>query len=208
VASCASCSTGHEGGVKTSVAGGRARLDIAAFQTDYTNLQVQTAIRPGVLDISNAAAATIRGVEVENVTALSRAWQIGGHLAWLDATYDRYIAVGVGGITGDVAGNRLNNAPAFSGSLWLQWNGTVGATHAVSFRADSTWQSTVFFTPFNDAIQRQRPYGLLDANAEYAVRPCCTIGLYARNLTNTDFNREPSVRLPRRSAAVLGTLDR
>jgi hypothetical protein len=35
---------------------------------DYTNLQVHTPIGIGVLDIRNAAAATIRGVEVENTS--------------------------------------------------------------------------------------------------------------------------------------------
>ena len=48
------------GGLKSTFADGRARLNLAAFHTDYTDLQVQTAIRPGILDISNAAAATIR----------------------------------------------------------------------------------------------------------------------------------------------------
>ena len=52
----------YEGGLKTVLGGGRARLNVAAFYTDYTDLQVKTAIRPGVLDISNAAAATIRGM--------------------------------------------------------------------------------------------------------------------------------------------------
>jgi outer membrane receptor protein involved in Fe transport len=46
-----------------------------------------------VLDIRNAAAATIRGVEVENTTRLGRGVQAGGHVSWLDATYEQYIAV-------------------------------------------------------------------------------------------------------------------
>ena len=65
-----------EAGLKTNLAGGRAALDLAAFRTDYTDLQVQTAIRPGVLDISNAAEATISGVELEASGAIVRgsAW--------------------------------------------------------------------------------------------------------------------------------------
>jgi iron complex outermembrane recepter protein len=177
----------YEGGLKTTVAGGRARLNIAGFLTDYTDLQVQTAIRPGVIDISNAAAATIRGLELENTTEISHAVQAGGHFAWLDATYDRYLAVGVGGITGDVRGNRLNNAPQWSGGAWLQWSRQLGGRRALSLRADSTWQSTVFYTPFNDSVQWQRPYGLLDLSADFGPKAGWTIGVYGRNLANQDY---------------------
>jgi iron complex outermembrane recepter protein len=177
----------YDGGVKTTVAGGRARVSVAVFQTDYTNLQVQTSIRPGVIDISNAAVATIQGVEFEGSSELSRAVHVGGHLAWLDAVYDRYTAVGVGGVIGDVAGNRLNNAPQWSGRLWFEWSGNIGRAGAVSVRADSRWQSTVFFTPFNDLIQRQPTYGLVDVSAEFGPSRRWAVGVYARNLTNADF---------------------
>jgi iron complex outermembrane receptor protein len=178
----------YEGGLKTVVAGSRTRLRIAVFQTDYSDLQVQTAILPGVIDISNAAAAMIRGVELEGTSRLTRTIQVGGHLAWLDAAYDRYIAVGVGGVMGDVAGNRLNNAPEWSGRLWLEWTGELGRAGLASLRAESRWQSTVFFTPFNDVIQRQRPYGLLDVSAEFgSARRHWSIAGYVRNLTNVDY---------------------
>ena len=36
--------------------------------------------------------------------------------------------------------------------------------------ADATAQSTVFYTPFNDKIQFQGPYGLLGARVEYRPR--------------------------------------
>jgi iron complex outermembrane receptor protein len=178
----------YEGGLKTDVAGGRGRLNMAAFVTDYTDLQVQTTIRPGVLDISNAAAATIRGIEVEGAIRLARRLHGGGHVAWLDARYDRYIAVGVGGITGDVAGRRLSNAPEWAGGFWLEWNSDVGSAGTWSLRADSRSQSTVYFTPFNDAIQRQRSYGLLDLSADFRARRWgISVGAYVRNLTNEDY---------------------
>lgn len=177
----------YEAGLKTTVAAGRARLNLAGFHTDYTDLQVQTALRPGVIDISNAAAAAIRGVELENTTQITRTVQAGGYLAWLDAVYDRYIAVGVGGVTGDVRGNRLNNAPEWAGRLWVQWSGHIGPAREVSLRADSRWQSTVFFTPFNDAIQRQPSYSILDASAEFAPKRWWAVTLYGRNLLNADY---------------------
>jgi len=176
----------YEGGLKTTTRGGRARMNIAAFHTDYTNLQVQTAIRPGVIDISNAASATIQGVEVEGGSELTRSIRAGGHIAWLRARYDQYTAVGVGGVTGDVAGNQLNNAPDWSGRIWIDWTRRFRES-TLTVRADSRWQSTVYFTPFNDAIQRQTPYGLLDISAELALNQQWTLGVFSRNITNTDF---------------------
>jgi iron complex outermembrane recepter protein len=178
----------YEGGLKTVVANGRVRLNAAVFQTDYTDLQVMSTFRPGVIDISNAAAATIRGFELEGEMQIRRALHGGGHLAWLDATYDRYVAVGAGGLTADVAGHRLSNAPEWSGRLWLEWNGEIGRAGVLSLRADSRWQSTVFFTPFNDDIQRQRPYGLLELSVDLeSPGRGFSVGAYARNLTNEDY---------------------
>ena len=168
--------------------GGRSRLDVSAFVMDYTNLQVQTPVGIGVFDIRNAAAATIRGVEVENTSRLGRGVEAGGHVTWLDATYDQYIAVSNSGVTGDVAGNRLNNAPEWAGRFWIEWIGDIGRSGRLSIAADATAQSTVFYTPFNDDIQRQSPYGLLGARVEYGPRHRrWTVAAYARNLTNTDY---------------------
>jgi len=89
---------------------------------------------------------------------------LGGHLAWLDATYDRYVALG------DIAGSRLNNAPEWSGRL-ARAEPERGPARDVSLRAASRWQSKVLFTPFNDAVQRQSPYGLLELSAELRRRP-------------------------------------
>jgi len=178
----------YEGGVKTTLMKGRARINLAAFHMDYTNLQVQAPIGIGVFDISNAASATIRGLEVEPSSRIGGGLEAGGHLAWLDATYVRYVAVGGGGVTGDVAGNRLNNAPEWSGRLWLEWTGNAGRSTRMTLTADATAQSTVFYTPFNDMIQRMLPYGLLGARAEFGPsHRRWAVNAYARNITNTDY---------------------
>ena len=70
----------YEGGWKGALMGGRSRFGVSAFVMDYTNLQVQTPIGIGVFDIRNAAAATIRGVEVENTSRIGRGIEAGGHV--------------------------------------------------------------------------------------------------------------------------------
>ena len=178
----------YEGGWKGTLAGGRSRLALSAFFVDYSDLQVQTPIGIGVFDIRNAAAATIRGVEVEHAARIGRGFEAGGHVTWLDATYTNYIAVNNSNVAGDVSGNRLNNAPEWAGRVWVEWSGDVGPSRRLSIVADATAQSTVYYTPFNDNIQFQGPYSLLGARVEYGPsNRRWAIAAYARNLTNTDY---------------------
>jgi iron complex outermembrane recepter protein len=177
----------YEAGVKSSPLNERARLNGAVYFTDYTDLQVQTPLSPGVIDIRNAATATIRGVELEaEIQAVPR-WRMGGHAAWIDARYDRYVAVGPGGTSVDAAGRRLFNTPEYSGRTWLEYRRQLGAAGALSLAVDLLLQSTVYFTPLNDPIERQGPYGLANANVTIRPRRRWSIGVFARNLTDTDY---------------------
>jgi iron complex outermembrane receptor protein len=178
----------YEGGWKGALMDGRSRFAVSAFVMDYTNMQVQTPIGIGIFDIRNAAAATIHGVELENTSSLGRGIEAGGHLTWLGATYDQYIAVNNLNVSGDVSGNRLNNAPEWAGRLWIEWTGNIGRSRRLSIAADATAQSTVFYTPFNDSIQQQGPYSLLGARVEYgSSQRRWVVAAYARNLANTDY---------------------
>jgi iron complex outermembrane receptor protein len=147
---------------------------------------VQTSIRPGLLEITNAASATIRGIEFEGASRLGGGWDMGGHVALLAATYDQYLAVNADGSTIDVAGHRLSNAPEWAGRVWLGHSGRIGRLELLS-RVEWLHQSTVFFTPVNDALQQQRPYGLVTANLTVRPSSWWSVGVFGRNLTATDY---------------------
>jgi iron complex outermembrane recepter protein len=155
---------------------------------DYTNLQVQTPIGAGVFDIRNAAEATVSGIELETRAELGDGVQSGAYLTWLDARYDQYIAVNNNNVPGNVAGNRLNNAPELSGRGWIEWSGTVPPSRRLTVAVEASTQSTVFFTPFNDDIQRQPAYALLGAHVEYGPRDRrWSVQLFGKNLLNTAY---------------------
>jgi iron complex outermembrane receptor protein len=177
-----------EAGLKRILPGVRTIFNVAVFHTGYTDLQVSTGIRPGVVEVTNAAAATIRGLEIESTTRIIGDLEAGGHVSWMSANYDRYIAVGTGGVTGDVAGNRLTNAPAWSGRLWLEWQRELGRSTSLSIQADFRRQSTVFFTPFNDTTHRQPPYSLLDLSAEFGpLHRRWSVSVFSRNVANAGY---------------------
>jgi len=177
-----------EGGLKHTMAGGRVRVNTAVFSTDLQDLQVQSFIRPGLLDISNAASANIRGIEIEAAAVPWRGVQLAGHLSGLDATYGPYLALGPGGVTRSAAGNRLNNAPVWSGGGSAVYALAIGRAGTASLRGDVSWQSRVFFTPFNDGIETQNAYGLLQLRAGFEPpHRRWEIAVYARNLGNTEY---------------------
>lgn len=177
----------YEGGVKRTLAGGRARVNAAVFYNDYRDLQVQSFIAPGVQDTRNAASATIAGVELE----AAGAWgglQVVGHMSWLDATYDRYIAIGAGNVTGDAAGHRLNNAPEWSGSSSAVYEFPIHGATTAFVRGDVSWQSRVFFTPFNDAVETQPAYALVHLRIGLQPRSRrWELTAYSRNLLNRHY---------------------
>ena len=178
----------YETGLKTTVAEGRLRLNAAVFYTDYQDLQVQTFGGFGVLNISNAASATIKGVEMEATARPGTGLQLVSSFSWLDAAYDRYIAAAAGGVTQDAAGHRLNNAPEWSGSQAVIYDVAAGDAGTISLRGDVSWQSRVFFSAFNDAIETQAAYWLVHLRAGFApASRRWELALYSRNVGNREY---------------------
>jgi iron complex outermembrane recepter protein len=101
----------YEAGLKRTMADGRLRTNIALFYNNYRDLQVQSFIAPGQVDISNAGSASIKGAEIELSAATRAGLQFVASASWLEATYRRYLARVPGGSTLDAAGKRLSNAP-------------------------------------------------------------------------------------------------
>ena len=203
----------YEGGLKRTMADGRVRVNAAVFYNDYQDLQVQTFVQTGVVHVSNAASATIKGVEVEAAAAVGRGLQLAGHVSWLDATYDRYLAVGPGNVTGDAAGHRLNNAPEWSGSGSAVYELAIGRAGTASLRGDVSWQGRVFFSPFNTAIETQRGVRARPpARRLRAAEPAVGDGRLraqprqpgVHHRRNGDERRLPRVHRPPRRAAPVG----
>ena len=191
----------YEGGLKRTMADGRVYVNTAVFYNDYKDLQVQTFLRPGVVHISNAASATITGLELEATAAVRRGLHLAGQLSWLDATYDHYLATGPGDVTGDAAGHRLSNAPEWSGSVSAVYEFATGRAGTASLRGDVSWQSRAFFTPFNTSIETQPAYGLVHLRAGFEPRSHrWEVAVYARNVGNEAYitgAMAPQRRLPR-----------
>lgn len=85
-------SVSTELGVKSTLLDGRARLNVALYNTDISELQV-TQLIPGTTQarVVNAGESTYRGVEVEAALLITDGWQVQLGYGYLDAAYDKYL---------------------------------------------------------------------------------------------------------------------
>jgi iron complex outermembrane receptor protein len=174
--------------VKRTIAGGRGRVNAAVFYVDYRDLQVQSFVLPGVVDVSNAGRATSQGVEVEGAASVGRGVQLGGMLSWLDATYDRYDAFerGLGRV--DASGKHLRNAPQWSGSGSAIYEVQIARGGRLTVRGDVSWQSRVFFTPLNLTVHSQPAYGLVHLRTAFESRSRhWELALFVRNVGRQEY---------------------
>ena len=80
-----------EAGLKTTLLDGNMELNLAAFNTDYEDLQV--SIFDGVLgfNVGNAGKATTMGIEADGRWALNENLTLSASLAWLDFEFTDFV---------------------------------------------------------------------------------------------------------------------
>jgi iron complex outermembrane receptor protein len=159
----------YEGGAKFDLFDRLLRLNATYFHYDYKDLQVQSFLSPGVIDITNAADAKVDGVEFEGQLRPASWAQLGGNLAYLDARYANYTsALAPGNIPFNASGNRLNLSPKWSYTLWGQLDAKFAGGELFA-RGEYSHRTRQFFTAQNAGLDTQAPYGLINASIGYSL---------------------------------------
>ncbi|WP_165191461.1 TonB-dependent receptor [Caulobacter soli] len=175
----------YEAGLKYETPQRNLRLNLAAFHTDYTDVQVDFSY-PGVLGtlVGNAGAAKIDGAELEFTYIPLRRLHIDGSVSYLDARYTEVDAT----VPSISAGNSLPFVPKWSASLSASYAIDLGDKGTLTPRIDYSYRSHVFFTSSNNAIASQKSYPLLNAAIAYeTVDGVWRATLGGRNLTDERF---------------------
>jgi iron complex outermembrane receptor protein len=182
----------YELGAKSEWLDHRLRINLTTFLYHYSNLQEFLATAPGVAIIANAAAARVKGVELEITAKPIQGLDLTANLSQLNAVYTRYLNAPVpqslGPYAVDATGNRLDNAPPYSAYLAAQYSWSISLGGSLFARTDYTWQDRVFYEPTNYILQSQASYGLLNASFGYlAADAKWHLDLWAKNLTNKEY---------------------
>ena len=178
----------YEAGAKLDLLDRLLRLNATVFRYDYSDLQVQSFLSPGVVDITNASDAKVKGAEFEAQLRPASWLKLGGNLAYLNARYKNYTsALLPGNIPYDASGNRLNLAPKWSYSVFAEADTAIGAGSGF-IRGEYNYRTRQFFTASNSGLDTQPGYGLLNASIGYTF-PGENFELlaFARNLTDREY---------------------
>ena len=132
--------------------GGTVRLNLAAFTSDYTDMQVtyRGPAPAGVAPfLTNAGKASIDGAEAELTWAPTQLWRIEASLGYLDATIDSLDNIPLAVLPpGLLEGNKLPFAPEWQGHVGLAYTAHVGSL-AIQPRVDASYQAQTFFDAAN-----------------------------------------------------------
>ena len=174
----------YEVGLKTDLADYRFRFNVAAFYTDYQDLQitVQRGITPFV---ENAAAAEIKGLEVDLLWRANENLLLSGNFGYIDAKY-KEITDPNALITED---SKFLNTPDFSSSLALDYTIPIGKNkERVVLHIDTNTKSEVHNDVENTALLVQPGLTLLNASISVEGRKeNWKITLGGTNLTNQTY---------------------
>ena len=150
-----------EGGVKSSLAGGKLSASAAVFHIDWDDLQlnVPNPFVPGQFYIANVGSARSRGLEFEVTARPHRAIDI---FATFGMTSARFAAGTMAG-GADVGQNKIPYTPDYTALVGAQINRALTARVSVYGRGELALSGAFEYDDANTA--RQDAYGLLNLRA-------------------------------------------
>jgi len=172
----------YELGAKTDLIDGRMRVNVAAFFSQYKDMQLTlancTAIAgtgfgiPCAMPV-NAGDADVKGIEIETTINPIDGLSIDGSFSYIDFEYKRFGSYTSGTTTVFVGGPTNINAPQFGDyptftpelkwSFGAQYEIDLGSAGSLTPRFDAAHQSEVFTNATNRPTNRIAPYTLANA---------------------------------------------
>ena len=186
--------TDYEIGMKSELLDRRLRFNIAAYRSDYSDVQKSTIIftpsGTSIRRVTNAASAIIEGVEADLLANVTPNFRVDATVAFTDARYKDFTIRNP--TTGVIVENRTVEPfelPKWTFGLGAKytWEMPVGN---LSARADWYWTDAVVFSAVaallpTERILYQASYGLLGGRIEWAVpEKGLTVAIVGSNLTN------------------------
>ena len=187
----------YELGLKTLSSDRRWRLELAAFDIRWSDVQIALPVPsvPAVSYTDNADTAHSRGIEVDTTAHLTERVEVSLNGSYTDARLNRIVRQGLE----IYPSGRLPNVPRFSAALTAAYTRPLPFSFASEgfVRLDAQYVGDSYNSPVNDAAGLQHAYGL--ANLRVGVRhEGWEVALSADNLLNTvaELSVDPGLSTP------------
>jgi iron complex outermembrane receptor protein len=173
-----------EVGFKSTLAGGRVRLNGAVFDYDYKNQQfLYFDATTGTQRLLNAGQSKIQGFELQTTAELGSRVLLNVGVGYLDATYKKLLLG-----PDNLAGRRLPSAPRESAAVALDYTIWSAANSVVKFRYDANYVAKQYFEPVNIDDLSQPGYTLHNVRFTLDLdNGRHEFGLYAKNLGDKEY---------------------
>lgn len=180
--------TNYEVGTKLGLFNRRVQFNAAAFVMKYTDLQVRTRVQldpnnvGSIINVtSNAADATIKGLEGELTVRPVRQLELWASGSLLDATYDSFN----NGST-DYSGQRLPRTPKHAFTLGGELTLPLGNVGEVALRGEAQYKGKLFFDNDNTIVPGIEPARTIyDASIRFSPEGLpFSVQLWGKNLSN------------------------
>ncbi len=194
-------------GAKSTWPGGRFVTNVAAFYSDYTNVQVPGSI---ILDTdgdgepdgfagttTNAGKAEIKGIEFEAVASFTDRFSSTFMLSWIDAEYTEWLVADTDPGTGepifvDISGDRVfQNTPEWTSNLTLRYEfplSLFGNSGGLSLIGAASYKDDTFQFEIPNPLTDQDAYTLIDASVVWQSDDGrYRLGFHGKNLTDEEY---------------------
>lgn len=176
----------YEGGFKATF--GDVITSLSGFYYDYSNLQVQQVLLPsGISVVTNAASATLYGLDGELAWRISPNFRVGTNFAAMRSKYgDLTLFNDLLEVPTNVSveGNTLKRAPELTALTYADLELPVGPNF-LTVHGEAAYRSRTYYTPFQDEPHSQPAFWLFNANIKFSFdNERQSISIYGQNLTD------------------------
>ena len=179
-----------EVGVKSEFMNNRVRLNVAAFQTDYSGYQANVPdLVNGVIvtRLINAGDVTTKGLEVDLTARVLPQLTLTAGVAHILARVDNFACPPGAAASCDINGRRLPFSPDWKASLRAKYTLPLSGDLSMDFGADANWQSETNFDLQQQPDSVQPAYGIVNATISLQSTKGWRVALLAKNLFDQSY---------------------
>lgn len=160
----------YEAGIKTDLFSRKVRFNLAAYHSDYSNLQlsangIDNNGAPSII-VANAGRAKVSGVEVEIQVRPAAGLQIDMSGSYMDFQI-KDLGPAAGVVGGPTLDSKAPAAPEFKANAGIQYVAQLGNGSSITPRFDVYYQSLIYAEYTNNPLAVQNGYAVSNARLTY-----------------------------------------